>query len=528
MTTKVQTYTELAVSRTAAVTSRYEEWSAFLAVAARVYKYPFLEQLMIYVQRPDATACAEYQVWTRRMRRYVRRGSQGIALVYAQGGKPAVRYVFDVSDTGPLANALSPNLWQYRDEHRAAVSAALEHAYQVPGDSGLPVQAAYIAARLADSAWQQYRERLVSQAAKGVFGDYSEENFRLAFQDAVSSSVTYMVLSRCGLRPEQCFDASDFAHVYEFNTYPAVLLLGTAVSQSAGEILRCIEAAVKAYTPEPPTPPGEAAAPSAREQEEQIEEVPDVQAPDTSFVPPPEAEELPVQQEISTLPLALTPTAPPAGNFRITDDRPAEGGPKAKFRANVEAIKVLNFIEADGRTATREEQEVLSRYVGWGGIPEAFDPENAEWTTEYRELKELLSEAEYSSAQASTLNAHYTSPTVIRAIYEAVEHMGFKAGNILEPSCGIGNFFGCLPEAMTASWLYGVELDSLSARIARQLYPKAHITAAGFETTDRRDFYDLAVGNVPFGDYKVNDPAYLGEEMAPWQSAETAATAVST
>lgn len=200
MTTKVQTYTELAVSRTATVTGSYEEWSAFLTVAARVYKYPFLEQLMIYVQRPNATACAEYQVWTRRMRRYVRRGSQGIALVYAQGGKPAVRYVFDVADTAPLENALSPNLWQYREEHQAAVSAALECAYQVPGGSGLPVQAAHIAARLTDSAWQQYRERLMDQAARGGFGDYSEENFRLAFQDAASASITYMVLSSANCR----------------------------------------------------------------------------------------------------------------------------------------------------------------------------------------------------------------------------------------------------------------------------------------------------------------------------------------
>ena len=197
-----------------------------------------------------------------------------------------------------------------------------------------------------------------------------------------------------------------------------------------------------------------------------------------------------------------------AENFRITDDHLGEGGPKAKFQANVEAIKLLKYLEETTGQATPEQQQVLSRYVGWGGLADAFDPDKESWSKEYAQLKELLTPEEYAAARASTLNAHYTSPTVIRAIYEVVGRMGFETGNILEPSCGVGNFFGMLPEEMQNSRLYGVELDSISGRIAQQLYPKADITVAGFETTDRRDFYDLAVGNVPFGQYQVRDKAY--------------------
>nr|WP_287083151.1 DEAD/DEAH box helicase [Blautia sp. LMAG:36] len=197
-----------------------------------------------------------------------------------------------------------------------------------------------------------------------------------------------------------------------------------------------------------------------------------------------------------------------AKNFRITDEHLGEGGPKAKFQANVNAIRLLKELEAAGQQASPEQQEVLSRYVGWGGLSDAFDPEKPAWALEYAQLKELLTPEEYAAARSSTLNAHYTSPTVIQAIYEAVGRMGFETGNILEPSMGVGNFFGMLPEEMRNSRLYGVELDPVSGRIAKQLYPKADITVGGFETTDRRDFFDLAIGNVPFGQYQVNDKAY--------------------
>ena len=197
-----------------------------------------------------------------------------------------------------------------------------------------------------------------------------------------------------------------------------------------------------------------------------------------------------------------------AGNFHITDDDLGVGGPKQKFARNIEAIRTLFKLEEEHRGATAEEQQVLSQYVGWGGLADAFDPGKDNWAKEYAELKGLLSEDEYAAARSSTLNAHYTSPVVIRSIYDAVEKMGFQSGNILEPSMGVGNFFGMLPDTMADSRLYGVELDSITGRIAKKLYPQADITVAGFENTDRRDFYDLAVGNVPFGQYKVNDKAY--------------------
>ena len=200
--------------------------------------------------------------------------------------------------------------------------------------------------------------------------------------------------------------------------------------------------------------------------------------------------------------------AVPAGNFHITDDHLGEGGAKQKYARNIEAIRTLFKLEQEHRGATAEEQQVLSQYVGWGGLADAFDPSKDSWAKEYAELKGLLSEDEYAAARSSTLNAHYTSPVVIRSIYDAVEKMGFQSGNILEPSMGVGNFFGMLPDSMQDSRLYGVELDSITGRIAQKLYPQADITVAGFETTDRRDFYDLAVGNVPFGQYKVNDKAY--------------------
>jgi len=206
--------------------------------------------------------------------------------------------------------------------------------------------------------------------------------------------------------------------------------------------------------------------------------------------------------------LNAEPAPEPAVNFRITDDHLGEGGAKQKYARNIEAIRTLFKLEQEHRGATAEEQQVLSRYVGWGGLSDAFDPGKDSWAKEYAELKGLLSEDEYAAARSSTLNAHYTSPTVIRSIYDAVERMGFHSGNILEPSMGVGNFFGMLPDTMADSRLYGVELDSITGRIAQKLYPQADITVAGFETTDRRDFYDLAVGNVPFGQYKVNDKAY--------------------
>ena len=198
-----------------------------------------------------------------------------------------------------------------------------------------------------------------------------------------------------------------------------------------------------------------------------------------------------------------------AVNFRITDNDLGKGGAKEKFRANIMAITTLKQIEDEHRTATPEEQQTLSKYVGWGGLADAFDETKSSWSAEYQELKSVLTSQEYDSARESTLNAHFTSPTIIRSIYEAIGQMGFEKGNILEPAMGVGNFFGMLPEAMQESKLYGVELDDLTGRIAKQLYPQADVRISGFEKTDfQNDFFDVAVGNVPFGNYRVTDKPY--------------------
>ena len=242
--------------------------------------------------------------------------------------------------------------------------------------------------------------------------------------------------------------------------------------------------------------------------------------PDVPELTDEELDDLPisavVDSEVQTFPdaaaldeaLNAEPIPEPAGNFRITDEHLGEGGAKQKYSRNIEAIRTLFKLEQEHRGASAEEQEVLAQYVGWGGLADAFDSNKDNWAKEYTELKGLLSEDEYAAARSSVLNAHYTSPVVIRSIYDAVEQMGFKSGSILEPSMGVGNFFGMLPDTMQDSRLYGVELDSITGRIAQKLYPQADITVADFETTDRRDFYDLAIGNVPFGQYKVNDKAY--------------------
>lgn len=198
-----------------------------------------------------------------------------------------------------------------------------------------------------------------------------------------------------------------------------------------------------------------------------------------------------------------------AVNFHITDDALGAGSAKEKFRRNIEAIRTLEKVESENRIATRSEQQILSQYVGWGGLADAFDESKSAWAGEYQQLKELLSSQEYASARESTLNAHYTSPAIIRSIYDTLDRMGFEKGNVLEPAMGIGNFFGMLPEKMQESRLYGVELDGITGRIARQLYPKADIKISGFEKTDYpNDFFDVAVGNVPFGQYKVADKQY--------------------
>ena len=819
MPSKTEEYYALAQRTASGLTRHWEAWTEFLTTASRLYKYPFSDQLMIYAQRPDATACAAYDIWNDRMNRYVRRGAKGIALLDESRGFPRLRYVFDVSDTGVRRNSREPELWQVTEPLLPAVTEMLARQYDLP-ESAFPQLLASLSGRLVDSYWDNNGQDIRAILDGSLLMEYDETGAEMQFKSAAAISVTYTLLERCGCQPAGWFDQADFHAICDFSTPDAVFALGAAVSDMSREVLRQIERTVKTHTrrqnlershyeqqehklldhrglsaPEPdPEPAAETAGPirtdapglsdgaspgtvphdaaerepapapvgdgadgpepdatdygtaaetvsrpgqgepadglgAAHEQSEstggrndpdgtdlqlsfldagipteaqQIENIDQAESDKTlsAFVLPQaeiehelrihgsgyasskqrilqlyeklpdrkqrtralakeygigghshsyldgrsgfitynssgmefslhsarepfklkwavieqyidlmiqsgryltdeereqrtaaqeatiykvgdevvvdlstrtiegtigyvgesdvridtsahghswdnevinkqqfedalrqeepdepelsdeELDELPVSVvidgKVQTFPDAAaldealnTESLPePAGNFHITDDRLGEGGSKQKYARNVEAIRTLFQLEQEHRAATAEEQQVLSQYVGWGGLPDVFDPDKDSWATEYAELKGLLSEGEYAAARASTLNAHYTSPVVIRSIYDAVEKMGFQSGNILEPSMGVGNFFGMLPEGMRSSRLYGVELDSITGRIAQKLYPQADITVAGFETSDRRDFYDLAVGNVPFGNYKVNDKAY--------------------
>ena len=953
MPNKTEEYLAL-VQRTANGLTRYwESWTDYLTTASRLYKYPFADQLMIYAQRPDATACADFDIWNNRMNRYVRRGAKGIALLDESSGFPRLHYVFDVSDTGVRRNSRDPEVWQYNDDLKQPVSEMLSKTYGISGER-VSQQLADVAGKLVADYWDNNGGDIRAIVDGSLLMDYDEAGVEMQFKSAAAISVTYTLLERCGFEPAGWFDKDDFQAIYNFSTPDAVFALGAAVSDMSREVLRNIERTVKTTirrrnaersqyefeqqerdlldrrglpAPEPdpePAPeaagqvrqaapdvsdaaalgavphdaserepvsapdggradgrepdaadhgaasetgprPGQGAEPdgvgAAHEQPEstgrgtgadgadlqlsfldanipteaqQIEtidraesektpsafvlsqaeienelrkhgsgftggkqrimalyqtqpdrklrakalakeygigghshdfldgsrgfvnhdwkglefdhypdhqkitlkwaqvekyidlmiqsdryltdeekeqrttvqeengykvgddvmvdlptgtiegtigyigetdvridtsahgqswdnevinkrqfedglrqnepsqrvdemleqaetiykesEVPEYErfsvrevvggtsklfaiwddlnegyyANDNGMAQFPDKEQaesyctalkketdertaadwlavekakflaenepvpaLPKERDyrvgdtirldgkdftvetvgtlniqlrdpdevypvarseskenlerllrqpgnihLHNLTVNLTPAPEPAGNFRITDDHLGEGGAKQKYARNIEAIRTLFKLEQEHRGATAEEQQVLSQYVGWGGLADAFDPGKDSWAKEYAELKGLLSEDEYAAARSSTLNAHYTSPTVIRGIYDAVEHMGFQSGNILEPSMGVGNFFGMLPDTMQDSRLYGVELDSITGRIAKKLYPQADITVAGFETTDRRDFYDLAVGNVPFGQYKVNDKAY--------------------
>ena len=1104
MPTKAEQYAQMADQVARQLTGSWQEWAGFLTTAARLYKYPFHEQLMIYAQRPDATACAEYDLWNNRMGRYVRRGSKGIALVDDSGDRPRLRYVFDISDTGTREHSRTPWLWTMNEEHTAPVMAMLERNYDV-GGGDLAQQLADVAAGLAEEYWTDHRQDILYIVDGSFLEEYDEENIGMQFKSAAAVSITYALMSRCGLEPEQYFSHEDFMAIFDFNTPATVGALGTAVSQINQQVLRQIGVTIQNYeraksaersathgeqpdlheerrlpdprpeavrtageapgqvrqdaqgvperTPAHPVqpaadereavpassgdrrdreqPPGADDAPAGRvsgrdggaesprpdglggadehlqgpgggnfaggtyqqltlnlflseaEQIHKIDEAESVKTPSAFSMPKPAAQAEPVrraltqadidaaiqewngkieskhavvrymrdharekdtaawlrqeygddlpalpvtvdsaagdvswpkvQRRIAQLikedrfyteaeqdrfdnidPIAIRealaergivngqvvdpekldsdpfiqqvmrdveavaaekqaetaakpplpdlsgqpitregdtltigsgeptheiditvsdeeyaairgtipertsydPSAPvynvgdtvylddrahqitelredtvqllPTGmsypiyraesrerfeqllradnrndfyteflpvnpdtadqdlrdvlthgligaadkaevsellrtgksnrevalwlsraypdiietmeletgdtadyrtipegielevldadekrlamlffrwdevapllrglyarqldgfvqeqdepymeapaaeeepaetakpieeaagaqafhsetvavypgdknglpydvvverlhvdrpeptppeptpdtepeekpdhpvsipvngewqtfpnqraaeqaayqeyrdnlrrnaeNFHITDDHLGEGGPKAKYQANVAAIKLLKYLEETTGQATPEQQEVLSRYVGWGGVPEAFDPSKTAWAKEYAELKELLTPEEYAAARTSTLNAHYTSPMVIRAIYETVERLGFHNGNILEPSCGVGNFFGMLPDSMAGSRLYGVELDSITGRIARQLYPNARIEVNGFEKTQYPDgIFDLAIGNVPFGNYRVSDRPY--------------------
>lgn len=699
------------------------EWASLLGTISRLYKYPFADQLMIHAQRPEATSCASYEVWNDTMRRYVRRGAKGIALMDNSGDTPKLRYVFDIADTGTRRSSRPFSPWEINDGNLGEVQLGLRQAFNAEG-GWLSSQLQDVARDLAEMYFDAHRHDIAGIVDGSLMAGYDDGELRDSFIKAASVSTAYALLSRCDYDPAAYFDEADFAFLSEWNTPETVTALGTAVSENTQMVLRQIERTIRSYErsqshdrdnlhdrerrpASDPEPAGDGANRPLREDAPEVsagapanivepdgterdsvaapardggsgaephrpdadeagggsrrnggtescrpdevdrpheqlqgsgrrgsseridlqlnlfDEAEDAQAPSAFSFPQEGADDIISDTEreqyekrlIETLandsayinavrnsdrqnalaegfaairriaaesadmrfqklyhdnaefrnglrndvlaaaykevsergnvgveqsetsheptPVVYIPvdgewqgfpsiaaaeeaaleefqkeTRRRTRNFRITDEHLGEGGAKAKCRANIEAIQLLKYLERNGFQASPEQQDKLSGYVGWGGIPEVFDENKPDWSKEYAELKALLTPEEYEAARGSTLNAHYTSPAVIRAIYEAVGGMGFEGGRILEPSMGVGNFFGLLPENMANSQLYGVELDSITGRIAKQLYPEADITVAGFETANRPGFFDLAVGNVPFGQYQVHDPEY--------------------
>lgn len=617
MTTKLQNYIQLAGQTAAQVTKNPQNWVGFLNTVSNVYRYTFPDQLMIHSQRPKATACAEFDLWTRRMNRHIRRGSKGIGLIAInRNGYPKIRYVFDIGDTELKRNSASLFQWRYKEEYCGIVTKALEERFSISGEKGLVYQLEMVAVKLANDFWKNFHKDIMYECEGSFLEGLDEQQVSVKFRLAATASISYVLLTRCGFEPMHYLKSENFRDVPDFNTQRIIKVLGAAVSESSEQALRTVAVAIYNYEHEinasqdisqpvqlskdSVKEPGETKVKAAWEngtKEPEPAPAETVQKDDTKNPEPAPAEAMDTENEVrdnpeaepanqepysvnyqvgdtvylegtayeitnigmfdvelrdpsqrypifhvenkdrlavmlqrdsrnmkqpmpDTEPTVSTETEvvqgksdlqemPAPCNFIITDDRLGEGGPKAKFGMNMEAIAVLKQIESENRAATPDEQQALSKYVGWGGIPDAFEPGRDGWEKEYQELKEALTPEEYDSAKSSVLNAHYTSPKVIKAIYRAVCSMGFTSGKILEPACGIGNFFSLLPEEMSESRLYGIELDGISGRIAKLLYPNAEIRVTGYEKTHFPEgFFDLAIGNVPFGQYQVNDPEY--------------------
>lgn len=633
MARNIKTISQLAHQTAKELNRSPQKWMDCLQTAGRLYQYPFADQLLIYAQRPNATACAYMEQWNEKMHRWVNAGSTGIAVIRSQNGERKLGYLFDIADTHPVKGAKKPWTWQFSPEYEAVVSQAFAEQYGTVALEDIPSLLMEYAARAAAEHCKEYLSDMQYRKTNSFLEELDDQSTEVTFRNLLTASVQYMVLSRCGLDPSGYLNKDDFRAITNFNTPRMFYHLGNAVSQTGKEVLQTISRTIRnavrtaqmqqealekeegsidnagnhiskdgglsdsrtrtaqveqtgeiranagavseagtqrdlyrasadggtgrapqgdraesgrtdgtAHQPDGKQGGIERGAQSDRSDgvdsqdeqhpaksrgdgenrdylrlkeieqitlleavEEQSEQETEQKAVEksTAFFAMPRLEENDspdVVQEIEQ--------ATKAQNFRITDEHLGEGGPKQKYQRNVQAIQTLKQIEAENRTATQEEQEILSQYVGWGGLADAFDDRKENWKKEYAQLKELLTPEEYESARGSVLNAHFTSPTVIRAIYNAVENMGVVSGNILEPACGTGNFFGLLPESLQQSKLYGVELDDLTGRIACQLYPQAEITISGFEQTSRRDFYDLVVGNVPFGEYRVADKEY--------------------
>lgn len=612
------------------IKSGKEQWVRFLHTASKMYKYSFKEQVLIHVQRPDATACASMNVWNKAMNCYINKGAKGIALI-DDLTEHRLKYVFDVSNvTAAKRIGKYPKLWVMRDEYKGAV---LEHLESIYGKTNSEESFIDRIVELSVTVAENYSRDMVSDFENFFLeyslSDYSSGDLYWILCNTLAETIAYTTLLRCGISDNEIYHLFHFSYLSSIDNTEIMSYIGDScakltqpiLSEIGKTVFKCEEKLEKDlnkdynalkresvtgrigvkeenidggirirkgggllfsevsetgtargtidevriteedisegkqipqirdndnYGETETTSAGNSASSrrengsiseadgGGRERERGVEnEGPDAVGTEdeqhhtrsggnraegdrlqleenndgrkagndelSAFFMPESRDDFGTK-EISTY---------KAENYKIRNQELGFGTPKEKYCWNIEAIKTLYRIEEENRDATPEEQEVLSKYVGWGGLSDVFDNLKSSWSAEYNELKDLLSKEEYESARASTLNAHYTSPVIIDSIYSALDKFGFSKGNIIEPAMAVGNFFGRLPESMKNSRLYGVELDDISGRIAKKLYPNANISICGFEESKfDNSFFDVAIGNVPFGQYSVSDKKY--------------------
>lgn len=492
------------------IRSSEDAWKAFLICEGRFIHYPFDIQLMIYSQRPEATACATYSQWNA-INCVPRRGSKGIPYVDDSKGNPQIQYLFDIADVISRESKPLPKLWTFPKDERY-----VSNLTEDTTENSIEIK-----------MWNYLKSFIDRKETEKLLRELNNDDLEMSveteeLQNFFHASVSYAVFARCGLdlgvcdklnEPllrdnNYCIQNLDCNGLYVIND--GIMRFSKPIYQEIREQIRLLEQSqinVQIET----VPLISVQAPADKKLEETVYSM-DTKSFGQLKLPIFDSEDTtkPDNPGTGIGEDKITVDISSPGNFKIDDlHLNDEGGPKVKFRKNIEAIKMLKIIEADQRYATPEEQAILAGFVGWGGLANVFDESKSAWASENQELRELLTESEYLAARASTLNAHYTSPAIIQTIYQALENMGVERGNVLEPACGSGNFFGMLPDSMSGCQLYGVELDDLTGRIAKQLYPDVNISITGYEKTKYpNSFFDVIVGNVPFGDYKVSDHAY--------------------
>jgi len=498
-----QIYNEV-ISR---VTGSKEEWKDFLSFASGIYKYNFDSALLIYAQRPDATIVADMPIWNRKVGRYINKGARSIAVFDTNQPVLKLSYLFDIKDTNGTPDTI-PVMWRLNANDAGILTRKLNEINNVSLKS-LQEHIVYMAETAVEDSFNEYTEDIENDINGTNLESLPYEGIITLFKQIVKDSIKYLVGKRCGLELD---DGNNFTVINQFAHKALAFRMGSMVCSISKDIINELRNTSRIIHR-----PRDGISPGAKSENLQPEEP---KQKGSFFVPKKGFTQLDIFDHVSQpvtedfknedAPALLDIPQDIPHNYRYSpEDEIGIGGQRTKFRANIEAIKTLKVIEEENRLATPGEQRILVRYTGWGGLVQAFDPDNEAWHREYAELKELLTKEEYESARASTPNAHYTSFIVIEAMLKTLERFGLKKGNIIEPSIGVGYFFSLLPESMKDSKLYGVEIDDISGRIAKQLYQDADIRIQGFEESDFPDnFFDVAIGNVPFGDYKLHDTRY--------------------